>query len=176
MAETNDPHFRNQNRRQAINWPNHSCSVASHYLNEWLQSLLTYFCVIRVKRSAKFHSNQAIPIVIPLQEFVRAHDMTPYQHVFLAKQNKPLLFLVKKMHTVCYWCYMWRHNDVIKWKKIPRYWPFLRGIHLPSVNSPDKDQRRGAFMFSLICAWINGWVNNREAGDLRRHRAHYEMR
>ena len=26
-------------------------------------------------------------------------------------------------------------------------------------------------MFSLICAWINGWVNNRKAGDLRRHRA-----
>ena len=22
-------------------------------------------------------------------------------------------------------------------------------------------------------AWINGWVNNHEAGDLRRHRAHY---
>ena len=30
-------------------------------------------------------------------------------------------------------------------------------------------------MFSLICAWINGWVNNREAGDLRRHRAHYDV-
>ena len=29
-------------------------------------------------------------------------------------------------------------------------------------------------MFTLICAWINGWVNNREAGDLRRHRAHYD--
>ena len=28
-------------------------------------------------------------------------------------------------------------------------------------------------MFSLICAWINGWVDNRKAGDLRRHRAHY---
>ena len=28
-------------------------------------------------------------------------------------------------------------------------------------------------MFSLICAWINRWVNNREAGDLRRYRAHY---
>ena len=27
--------------------------------------------------------------------------------------------------------------------------------------------------FSLICTWINGWVNNREAGDLRRHRVHY---
>ena len=30
-------------------------------------------------------------------------------------------------------------------------------------------------MFSLICAWINGWVNNCEVGDLRRHRAHYDI-
>ena len=30
-------------------------------------------------------------------------------------------------------------------------------------------------MFSLICVWINGWVNNREAGDLRRRRAHYDV-
>ena len=29
--------------------------------------------------------------------------------------------------------------------------------------------------FSLICTWINDWVNNREAGDLRRHRAHYDV-
>ena len=28
-------------------------------------------------------------------------------------------------------------------------------------------------MFSLICAWTNGWVNNRDAGDFRRHRDHY---
>ena len=27
---------------------------------------------------------------------------------------------------------------------------------------------------SLICASINGWVNNREAGDVRRYRAHYD--
>ena len=30
-------------------------------------------------------------------------------------------------------------------------------------------------MFSLICVWINGWVNNREIGDLRRDRAHYDV-
>ena len=30
-------------------------------------------------------------------------------------------------------------------------------------------------MFSLICAWINGWVNNCNAGDLRRHRVHYDV-
>ena len=33
----------------------------------------------------------------------------------------------------------------------------------------------GALMLSLICAWINGWVNTGEAGDLRRHRAHYDV-
>ena len=28
-------------------------------------------------------------------------------------------------------------------------------------------------MFSFVCAWIDGWVNNREAGDLSRRRPHY---
>ena len=37
---------------------------------------------------------------------------------------------------------------------------------------PHKGQWRGALMFSLICAWMNDWVNNREAGDLRSHGAH----
>ena len=65
------------------------------------------------------------------------------------------------------------HDDVIKWKHFPRYWPFVRGIYQPLVNSPHKGQWRGALVFSLICVWINGWVNNREAGDLRCYRAHY---
>ena len=38
------------------------------------------------------------------------------------------------------------------------------------VNSPHKGQWCGALMLSLICAWINDWVNNGEAGDLRPHR------
>ena len=48
-------------------------------------------------------------------------------------------------------------------------------IHWCPVNSPHKGQRRGALMFPLICAWIADWANNREAGDLRRHRAHYDV-
>ena len=43
------------------------------------------------------------------------------------------------------------------------------------VNSPHKGQWRGAFMLSLIRDWINRWVNNREAGDLRCHRAHNDV-
>ena len=42
------------------------------------------------------------------------------------------------------------------------------------LNSPHKGQWRGALMFSLICVWINGWVNNGEAGDLRSYHAHYD--
>ena len=61
------------------------------------------------------------------------------------------------------------------WKHFPRYWPFVRGIHQSPVNSPHKGQWRGALMFSLILVWINDWGNNREAGDLRRHRAHYDV-
>ena len=68
------------------------------------------------------------------------------------------------------------HHDVIKWKHFPRHWPFVRGIHRSRpVNSPHKDQWRGALMFSLICTRINAWVNTREAGDLRRHLAHYDV-
>ena len=67
------------------------------------------------------------------------------------------------------------HDDVIKWKHFPRNWPFVRRIHRSPVNSPHKGQRRRALMFPLICVWINDWVNNREAGDLRRHLDHYDV-
>ena len=71
-------------------------------------------------------------------------------------------------------------NDTVSWwrhqmEKFPRYWPFVRGIHRSPVNSQHKGQWRGTFMFSLICVWINGWENNREAGDLRRYRAHCDV-
>ena len=66
------------------------------------------------------------------------------------------------------------HEDVIKWKHFLRYWPFVRGIRRSPVNSPHKGQWRGALMLSLTCDWINGWLNNREADDLRHHRAHYD--
>ena len=43
------------------------------------------------------------------------------------------------------------------------------------VNSPHKGQWRAALMFSLIWVWINSWVNNREAGDLRLYRVHCDV-
>ena len=67
------------------------------------------------------------------------------------------------------------HDDVMKWKHFPRYWPFVRGIHRSPVNSPHKGQWRGALIFSLIWIWMSAWVNNREAGDLRRQHGHYDV-
>ena len=67
------------------------------------------------------------------------------------------------------------HDDVIKWKHFQRNWPFVREIHWSPVNSPHKGQWRGALMFSLICVWINDWVNNGDAGDLIRYCAHCDV-
>ena len=71
--------------------------------------------------------------------------------------------------------WLFYHDDVIKWQHLTRFWPFMRGIHRSPVKSPHKGQWRGPLMFSLICAWINGRVNNPDAGDLRRHHALYEV-
>ena len=67
------------------------------------------------------------------------------------------------------------HEDVIKWKHFPRYWPLVPGIHWWLVNSPHKGQGCRALMFSLICAWTNSWTNNGDAGDLWCHHAHYDI-
>ena len=42
-------------------------------------------------------------------------------------------------------------------------------------NSPVTGEFPAQRPVTRICAWINGWVNNREAGGLRRHPAHYDV-
>ena len=83
------------------------------------------------------------------------------------------------INLICWICVWWRlliNNQsnllIIKRKHFPRYWPFMRGIHRSPVNSPHKGRWREALMFPLIWAWTNGWANNRDTGDLRRHGAH----
>ena len=66
------------------------------------------------------------------------------------------------------------HFDVIKWKHF-RFLALCAGNSPVAVTSPHKGQWRGTLMFSLIYAWINDWVNNRDAGDLRRQRGHYDV-
>ena len=102
------------------------------------------------------------------------HDVMkcPQTECLLEYNFLPLVYL-----PICLFTHVPRliHDDVIKWKHFLRYCPFVRGIHRSPVISPDKGQWRGALMLSFICARINGWVNSREAGDLGRHRAHYDV-
>ena len=42
---------------------------------------------------------------------------------------------------------------------------------IPRTKASDAE----LLMFSLICTRINGWINNREAGDLRHHRSHCDV-
>ena len=65
------------------------------------------------------------------------------------------------------------HDDVIKWKHFPRYWPWDFTGHWLISRTKASDAELWCFLWSA--PWINGWVNNREAGDLRRHRAHYDV-
>ena len=83
------------------------------------------------------------------------------------------ILLTSMLYVVHGACPLWIHDDVIKWKHFPRYWPFVRRILRSPVTSSHKGQWSGIVIFSLICAWIKGWVNNCEAGDLRRHPAYY---
>ena len=49
-----------------------------------------------------------------------------------------------------YYSVIIKHDDVIKWKHFPRYWPFVPAIHRSLVNSLHKGQWHGALMLSLI--------------------------
>ena len=67
------------------------------------------------------------------------------------------------------------HDDVIKWQHFRVTGHLCGEFTGPRRDSPHKGQWRGTLMFSSICAWINRWVNNGEAGDLRRYRTHYDV-
>ena len=71
---------------------------------------------------------------------------------------------------------MFVHDDVIKWKHFPRYWPFVRGIHRSPLNSSHKGQWHGAFdvFFHLrlnkrLSKQWRGWWFDKSSRPLWRH-------
>ena len=140
------------------------CGWKNH---EWMNQLINEKMIESIMQSINQSINRDIHWFNYLHHIGGHFDLDKsWWHVFSLKKiithNKP------HIHHPC-------HDDVIKWKHFPCYWPFVPGIHRSPVNSPHKGQWRGALVFSLICSRINCWVNHREAGDLRRHRAHYDV-
>ena len=99
------------------------------------------------------------------------HLFHPHNHHLSPNSPRLMLLFVKcatvnKVYLIL--------SYLIKWKPLSRYWPLVRGNHRSPVDSPHKGQWRGALMFSWS-APEQTRANNRDVGDLRRHRAHYDV-
>ena len=109
----------------------------------------TYLFIYWCTNMCLFIHNISITMTSPRHTFQYTYNHT----------NNECVLRAVCMCVVCGGCIVVAsHDDAIKWKYFPRYWPFVRRIHRSSVNSPHKGQWRGYLMFSLICAWINVWV------------------
>ena len=127
------------------------------FFEQHWNSVLMYNC--RVRYRYLFY-------VWPYDEYIHTKTLTS---VYITARQ----FELQRFNEIAIWlCWL---TWLIKWKYFPRNWLFVRGIHRSPVDSPHKGQWRGALMFSLICAWMNVWASNRDAGDLRRHRANYDV-
>ena len=134
-------------------------------------SMTSHFCWPALVQVMAWHQTGTKPLPEPMMTQVQWRIFDVYQPQWFGRidtETHLQTYLQPFTGQIC------RHDDVIKWKHIPRYWPFVRGIHRSPVNSPTKVNVAG-FGVSLICAWTNGWVNNRHAGDLGRNRAHYDV-
>ena len=96
--------------------------------------------------------------------------------VTYTKKNDPSLsefaIIVSSFFSTECICYL--HYDVMKWKLFPVTGP-LCGEFTGHGEFPTQRPVTRSLMYFFMCAWINVWVNNREAGDLRRHPAHYDV-
>ena len=106
---------------------------------------------------------------------------TNYHYIYNISRTKPqnLTFLVSSCSCFC----------PIHWSQVlSRKWKVPSNGNIFCVTGPLCGQFTGHrwipltnvsetefLMFSLICTWLNGWVKSRESGDLRHHRAHYDV-
>ena len=100
--------------------------------------------------------------------------------------NISLLFLqinipYSKILDLDRYTYLWQllskyyiHDDVIQWKHLPHYWPFVWDSPVTG-ESPSQMPVTRNFHVSLICTRTSAWVNNRDAGDFWCHRYHCDV-
>ena len=137
-----------------------ACSAPSNHLNQWwliINSSLRNKILWNTNRNVNiFIKNAFENVVCKMADILsRSQCFNPgimYCVNILGRGGGSVCIVSSAVWlTICH-CQDIGHDDVIKWKHFPRYWPFVRGIHRSPVNSPHKGQWRGALMFSLIYA------------------------
>ena len=130
------------------NWVTLLCgSVTNGFSMLMLSVHLCYSTNIVFIYQILYHHNRVGGLLVSLKTYeIILVGMLP---IFFMPARRSRLLYGQKLHV---------HDDIIKWKHFPRYWPFVRGIHRSLVNSPHKGQWRRALMVSLIYTRINGWV------------------
>ena len=133
----------------------HGCDTYPYHV-PWLWYLPYYVLFLGRKLWRQFGAKAANPL--PQKEIDDCPESSHYEHNSIVKHAP-----------VCTW---WRHQMETFSASLA-----LCGGNSPvtRVNSPHKGQWCGALMFSCICTWIKGSLNNRETGDLRRHGTHCDV-
>ena len=154
-------------KRQVINWTNHgqvyiytSCGL-DELNHPWLFTEIELFCLLCLL--CVFVSVPSVRLLCMV--FIKS---IAFDFIVLCLCQFSTRLCVHKdivkhtVHTIVSWPYhkQWLvhvnqsawikptiHDDVIKRKHFPRYWPFVRGNHRSPVNSPHKGQWREAMMF-----------------------------
>ena len=129
-----------------------------------------FFCILRIL-DGHYHGDRLV-LLNPLIIWSTFCFQATHSRCSIQRNHTIEWSLILRCHMYCGNDKYRIHDDVIKWKHSPHYWPFVRGIHRSLMDSPHKGQWHGALMFSLICTWMNGWANNWNASDLRCHGAH----
>ena len=117
----------------------------------------------RCMRNSRFYVSGTRPIVI---------STVPADGIAVLARTSSSTLIAQVGHRTLHTHTPWWHHQT---ETVSALLVLCAGNSPVTGNSPHKGQWRRALMFSLFCARINDWVNNREAGDLRRHRAHYDV-
>ena len=151
--------------------------VCTNVMTVTIASLLYCTCDIRIILPLGIVKVPTTPVGIQYNwqtNFMRAltadEDMKDQKQVSTTGTGIYTLQIMRDVIT-CFSPSWWRHQM----ETFSALLAICAGNSPVAGEFPYKGQWRGALMFSLICARINGWANTREAGDLRRHRAHYDV-
>ena len=130
----------------------------------WFPELVEYTGDIRISACIEPFSCSASVYSYNRTPHLQKHQFEQMTDFFISGKNNRNKIKLRYLQTAS-------HDDVIKCKQFPPYWPFVRGIHRwPS-------QRPVTRSFDVIFGLrLNKRIaNNRDAGDLRYHRAHYDV-